>query len=39
MRRDHVRLSGMAYFFLDLDTAAGGRCWTQTEGQIYWHVV
>ena len=39
MWRDHVRLSGMVYFFLDLDAAAGGRCWTQTEDQDYWYVV
>ena len=39
MRQDHVRLSGMVYFFLDLDTAAGGRCWTSTDMQIYRYVV
>ena len=39
MWRDHVRLSGMVYFFLDLDAAAGGRCWTQTEDQDYWYIV
>ena len=37
MWRDYVLLSGVLYIFLDLDTAAGGRCWTQTEDQDYWY--
>ena len=39
MWRDYVHVSGVVHFFLDLDAAGGGRCWTQTEGQDYSYIV
>ena len=39
MRRTLVRIDGLVSFFFDEDAAAGGSCWTQTEGQDYWYIV